>query len=93
MICNQLGIKEAYIHYKLLSNYTHCSISVIDSKLIEDEYGLLINQGINHGDFYDEISKLILCLNYIVKPICNYLKLDDINNSFEKLLEELIKMK
>lgn len=89
---SDLGIKEAYIHYSLLSSYVHNSIGVVGSKVIEDDIDILINQNIDHGDFKNEIIKMYLCIQYIVDPICDYLNLSKQKMEFDKLINELMKL-
>lgn len=89
---SDLGIKEAYIHYSLLSEYVHNSIGVVGNKVIEDGIDILINQNIDHGNFKNEILKMYLCMQYVVGSICNYLKLEDSKQEFDKLIEELLKL-
>lgn len=89
---SDLGIKEVYIHYKLLSSYVHNSIDVIGNKVIEDGIDILINQNIEHGDFRNEIVKMYLCMQYIVGPICEYLNLRKQKLEFNNLIKELIKL-
>ncbi len=87
-----LGIKEAYIHYCLLSSYVHNSIGVIGSKVVEKDLDILINQNIDHGDFKNEVVKMYLCIQYIVGPICDYLNLKGQKLEFDSLIKRLIKL-
>lgn len=89
---SDLGIKEAYIHYSLLSEYVHNSIGVVGNRIIEEGIDILINQSIDHGNFKNEVLKMYLCMRYVVGPICNYLKLKDSKQEFDKLIEELLKL-
>lgn len=89
---SDLGIKEAYIHYSLLSSYVHNSIGVIGSKVVEKDSEILINQNVDHGDFRNEVVKMYLCMQYIVSPICEYLNLKNQKLEFDKLIEELLKL-
>lgn len=91
-ICNDLDIKEAYIHYSLLSGYVHNSIGVIGNKIIESGVDILINQNIDHGDFKNEVIKMILCMKFIINPICEYLELGEQSDKFNELLNMALKI-
>lgn len=78
--------------YNLLSSYVHNSIGVVGSKVIEKDLDILINQNVNHGDFRNEIVKMYLCIQYIVDPICKYLKLRKQKQEFDNLIEELLNL-
>ena len=87
-----LDLKELYLHYKLLSQYTHNSIYVVEEKIIKTKKGVLINQNIKHGDFKDEIAKIIFPLKYIIDPICDYLGLKKLKEDFEYEKEKIVKI-
>lgn len=89
---SDLGIKDAYIHYSLLSSYVHNSIGVVGNKVLEKDSDILINQNVDHGDFRNEIVKMYLCMQYIVTPICEYLNLKKQKLEFDNLINELIKL-
>lgn len=91
-ISEKLNLPETYIHYKILSHYTHNSVFVINSKLIETDAGYLINQNIQHGNFKDEVIKAIICLGYIISPICDYLGLENIKKEFDNEVKNLLKL-
>ena len=92
-ICEEMGIEELYIHYKLLSGYTHNAFFVVDGKIKTEESGVIIDQGINHGNFYDEVCKVIFCFDYIVNPLCNYFNISNFSKEFADLVNELIMLK
>lgn len=91
-LCNDLDIKEAYIHYSLLSGYVHNSIGVIGNKVIENGLDILINQNIDHGDFKNEIIKMIICMKFIIDPICEYLNLGEQSDKFNELVNMTLKI-
>ncbi len=84
------SIPEAYIHYSLLSSYVHNAISVVSSKIIEDDLGITINQNIDHGDFKNEIGKMVICMQYVVDPVCKFLKLEKENICFKELVNKML---
>jgi len=90
-ICEELDIKEVYILYRLTSNYTHNALNIVTNKIIESNGGILVNQGIDHGNFKHEIGLLIACMTLIIEPICNYLKSPTILKELESIVIELSK--
>jgi ATP-dependent 26S proteasome regulatory subunit len=90
-ICEELDMNEVYILYRLTSSYAHNALNVVTNKIIEGNGGILINQGIDHGNFEHEIGLLIACMTLIIKPICDYLKLPTILKELERIVIEISK--
>lgn len=91
-ICEKLNLEELYVHYKLLSDYTHNGFSVVESRIIQKEDGIIIDQNFKFGKLLDEVAKVIGILDYVIRKICEYLKLEDLCKKFEEIENELEKL-
>ena len=91
-ICKKNGINELYLHYKILSEYTHNSITVIENHIIKSENEIIINHNFDFGNFLDEIVKVIGSMNYVVNKLCDYLHLKELKKEFYILTDELVKL-
>lgn len=91
-ICENMGLEELYIHYMLLSDYTHNGFNVIESKIQKDGNGVIINQNFEFGNFLDEIAKVIGCMSYVIKNLCEYLKNEKMLKQFESIEDQLVEL-
>lgn len=91
-ICNKNRANELYLHYKILSEYTHNSVFVVENNIIKNGDEVIINQNFNFGNFLDETVKVIGCIDYVINKLCDYLCLKELKKEFSNLTDELVKL-
>lgn len=82
---DKCGMQEEYIHYRLLSEYTHNNLkSVYENITIKDD-GVILESGIKFDNFIDEIILSLECFKNVMHAICDYLKKYELKKELENL--------
>lgn len=84
-IADKVGMKQKYVSYKLLSEYTHNDLTVMMQNLKFEKEGVIINGAQAYGEFSDEILKFVECVEYAIRAISEYFNNKEYIERLEKI--------
>ena len=87
IISNSLNMKEEYAFYKILCNYTHSNISIIQPRINFNDDKTVVNGWVMHGESNFELSELIRCFNLAIFEFLNYINNDKFNEKYLQIQE------
>ena len=88
-ICDQIDMKDLYIQYSILSDYTHENLNVLmENNVVLDE-GIIIGKGFRYEDFYNDVSMSISFFEIVLSKMNSLLDLEEYVVDFEKIKRKL----